>query len=76
MDLSEHSFENFSVAQNSFFFTVISRVKAGDPSKDSFAPSVFLPPIGCSHNNSIITRLQLRRISYACVVKIKDNDII
>jgi len=54
---------------------VVSGEKAGDLSKDSFALSMILPPIGCS-DNSIVIGLPLRLISYACVVEIQDNYVI
>lgn len=63
------------IGSEQFCLNVISDEKAGDLSKDSFALSMILPPIGCS-DNSIITGLPLRRISYACVVKIQDNYVI
>jgi len=69
MDSSEISFQKLFSGSEQLCLTLISREKAGDLSKDSFALSVILPPVGCS-DSSIITGLALRRISYACVIKI------
>lgn len=75
MDSSEHSFKKLFICSEQICLTVISREKAGDLSKDSFALSVILPPIGCS-DSSIISGLPLRRISYACIVNTQDNYVI
>jgi hypothetical protein len=75
MDSSERSFNKLFSGSEQLCLTLISREKARDLSKDSFALSVILPPVGCS-DSSIITGLPLRRVSYAYVVKIQDNYVI